>query len=96
MGEVGAGKSSLLASIFGEMIKFHGNINVNGSISYVGQQAWLQNTTLKNNILFGKQCYNEYYQQIVSACALEADINLLPGKDLTEIGEKVIIKSMII
>ena len=90
VGEVGSGKTSLLASLFGELVKFQGAMNLNGTFSYVPQQAWLQNTSLKNNILFGRQLNEKLYDQVVSACALEADINLLPSMDSTEIGEKVI------
>jgi ABC-type multidrug transport system fused ATPase/permease subunit len=79
----------LLSSLFGETFKFNGHINLNGSIAYVSQQAWLQNTTLKDNILFGKHFNENYYKQVVSACALESDISILPSGDSTEIGEKV-------
>jgi ABC-type transport system involved in cytochrome bd biosynthesis fused ATPase/permease subunit len=47
IGTVGSGKSSLLSALLGEMYKFNGTINVNGSISYVPQQAWIQNATVK-------------------------------------------------
>lgn len=47
VGVVGAGKSSLLSAILGEMEKTQGAINVEGSVAYVPQQAWIQNMTLK-------------------------------------------------
>ena len=47
VGVVGAGKSSLLSAILGEMEKTQGGINVEGSVAYVPQQAWIQNMTLK-------------------------------------------------
>ena len=86
---MGSGKTSLLASLFGELVKYQGEINVHGTFSYVPQQAWLQNTSLKGNILFGRPLNEKLYDQAVSACALQADINLLPAMDSTEIGEKV-------
>ena len=55
IGGVGSGKTSLISAVLGEMHKAKGNINVNGSMAYVPQQAWMQNATLKNNILFGKK-----------------------------------------
>ena len=39
----------------GEMQKVRGEKVVNGSISYVAQQAWIQNLTLKDNILFSSR-----------------------------------------
>ena len=47
VGTVGSGKSSLLSGLLGEMHKYNGTINVNGTISYVPQQAWIQNATVK-------------------------------------------------
>ena len=89
VGQVGSGKSSLLMGLLGEMHKFNGEINVNGSIAYVPQQAWIQNETLRNNIVFGKEYSEELYNQVISACALVPDLNILPGGDSIEIGEKV-------
>ncbi len=88
VGNVGSGKSSLLSSILGEMIKLNGKINLNGSISYIPQQSWIQNATVKENILFGKLYDKDFYDKIVSACALTPDFNILPAGDQTEIGEK--------
>ena len=60
-----------------------------GSIAYVAQQAWIQNATLEENILFGKRREDVKYDQILDGCALKPDLEILPGKDQTEIGEKV-------
>jgi ABC-type transport system involved in cytochrome bd biosynthesis fused ATPase/permease subunit len=71
------------------MNKFCGKINVDGSLSYVPQQPWIQNETIKQNILFGKD-YNEiFYKTVIEKCALIADLNILPAGDATEIGERV-------
>ena len=59
------------------------------------QQAWIQNQTLKNNILFGKEYSAHKYNKVIEACALRADLDILPGGDMTEIGEKVRITIMI-
>uniref|UniRef100_A0A8D0HEU4 Uncharacterized protein n=1 Tax=Sphenodon punctatus TaxID=8508 RepID=A0A8D0HEU4_SPHPU len=59
-----------------------------GSVAYVPQQAWIQNATLKDNILFGSVLEETRYHQVLEACALLPDLQLLPGGDLTEIGEK--------
>ena len=55
------------------------------------QQAWVQNATLQDNILFGKDFHHSYYHKIVKASALQQDIDMLPGGDSTEIGEKVVV-----
>ncbi|XP_067676618.1 multidrug resistance-associated protein 1-like isoform X2 [Haliotis asinina] len=88
VGQVGAGKSSLVSAMLGEMEKMEGFVNMKGSIAYVPQQAWIQNETLQNNILFGKPMDEKLYDKVVSACALNKDLEILSGGDQTEIGEK--------
>ena len=48
----------------------------------------MQNATLKDNILFGKMLNKRVYERSIEACALRSDIDILPGGDQTEIGEK--------
>lgn len=88
VGTVGSGKSSLLSALLGEMDKISGRVNTLGKIAYVPQQAWIQNATLQDNILFGRSMDRKRYDQIIEACALKPDIEILPGGDQTEIGEK--------
>ncbi|NXO28683.1 MRP3 protein, partial [Cisticola juncidis] len=88
VGHVGCGKSSLVSALLGEMEKLEGEVAVKGSVSYVPQQAWIQNATLKDNILFGQAFNEEKYQNALEACALKTDLEVLPGGDQTEIGEK--------
>ncbi|KAK3909098.1 Multidrug resistance-associated protein 1 [Frankliniella fusca] len=88
VGGVGSGKSSLLSALLGEMDKISGRVNSKGAVAYVPQQAWIQNATLKDNILFGKSVDNNRYVKVVDACALKSDFDMLPGGDQTEIGEK--------
>jgi len=63
-------------------------IIVNGSISYSSQIYWVRNDTLKNNVLFFKEFNENKYNEVIKISQLEHDIEILPGKDLTEIGEK--------
>ena len=58
-------------------------------MSYVPQQAWIQNNTLRENIIFGKTYEKDRYNRILDACALRPDLKILSDGDMTEIGEKV-------
>lgn len=88
VGSVGCGKTSLVSALLGEMQKLDGEVNVDGRIAYVSQQAWIQNATLQDNITFGRPFNKELYNKVIDACALRADLAMLPGGDQTEIGEK--------
>ncbi|KAI0215965.1 Multidrug resistance-associated protein 1 [Lamellibrachia satsuma] len=87
VGQVGSGKSSLISALLGEMELVEGHVNVRGSVAYVPQQAWIQNATVKENILFSKGLRESRYQKVIDACALRPDLDILPGGDETEIGE---------
>nr|XP_023677559.1 multidrug resistance-associated protein 1-like [Paramormyrops kingsleyae] len=88
VGHVGSGKSSLLSALLGEMEKRSGRVCLKGSVAYVPQQAWIQNAFLRDNITFGLEKKESWYQQVVEACALRPDLKILPAGDATEIGEK--------
>ncbi|XP_068990931.1 multidrug resistance-associated protein 1 isoform X8 [Neodiprion pinetum] len=88
VGSVGSGKSSLVSALLGEMDRLGGRVNTKGSIAYVSQQAWIQNATLQDNILFGKSLDKSLYNRVIEACALKPDLEMLPAGDKTEIGEK--------
>ena len=74
VGTVGSGKSSILAAILGEMEKIQGRIATQGSIAYVAQQAWIQNLSLKDNILFGQTYDLQKYNKVIDV--VEAANNL--------------------
>ncbi|XP_073684496.1 ATP-binding cassette sub-family C member 3 isoform X2 [Garra rufa] len=88
VGHVGCGKTSLVSALLGEMEKQEGQITIRGSVAYVPQQAWIQNATLRDNILFGRPYVEQKYRCVLEACALTPDLEVLPGGDQTEIGEK--------
>ena len=58
-------------------------------MAYVAQQAWIQNATVRDNILFGRPYDEGRYEAVLDACALRQDLAILPAGDKTEIGEKV-------
>ncbi|KAK6059581.1 hypothetical protein COOONC_02793 [Cooperia oncophora] len=89
VGTVGAGKSSLLAALLGEMEKLHGYVGRRGMVAYVPQLPWIRNSTLRDNIIMEKPFDKAFYEEIIEACALRADLVQLSDGDQTEIGEKV-------
>uniref|UniRef100_A0A8C4NUQ3 ABC-type glutathione-S-conjugate transporter n=1 Tax=Dicentrarchus labrax TaxID=13489 RepID=A0A8C4NUQ3_DICLA len=88
VGHVGSGKSSLLSAMLGETEKRTGRVSVKGSVAYVPQQAWIQNATVQDNIIFGREKMKTWYHRVLEACALLPDLDILPAGDATEIGEK--------
>ena len=70
--------------------------SLQGSLAFVPQQAWIQNATLRDNILFGSPHEEDRFQDVIKACALAPDLELLPGGDLTEIGEKVRLRLLLL
>ncbi|KAG1673337.1 Multidrug resistance-associated protein 4 [Nymphon striatum] len=88
IGEVGSGKTSLLKTILKEMVVNNGSIKVRGKTAYVCQQSWIFSDTLKNNILFGSIYDQERYNNIINACCLSMDINMMPHGDETVVGER--------
>ncbi|XP_054158120.1 ATP-binding cassette sub-family C member 2-like [Oppia nitens] len=89
VGRVGSGKSSLFSAILGDMYQTGGQRStIAGSVSYVPQTAWIQNMTLRDNIVFVSEYESTKYERVVNACALKTDFDLLPARDLSEIGEK--------
>ena len=63
-------------------------IRINGRIAYVQQTPWIQNKTIRDNILYGLPLDKERYVDCIGLCELERDLEILPAGDLTEIGEK--------
>ncbi|KAF9206079.1 Multidrug resistance-associated protein 1 [Haplosporangium sp. Z 27] len=88
VGRVGQGKTSLLEAIIGSMYKRQGSASTYGKVAYAPQQAWIINSTLRDNILFGSEFDQEKYDKIIYATGLIPDIEILPAGDLTEIGER--------
>lgn len=88
VGDVGSGKSSLVAALLGQMKQISGERKLYGSVCYVPQEAWLLNMSFRENIIFGTEFDPEHYKKTIEVCALERDIKLMADGDLTEIGER--------
>ncbi|KZO92802.1 ABC transporter [Calocera viscosa TUFC12733] len=88
VGAVGSGKSSLLQGLIGEMRKLEGDVTFGGSVGYCSQTAWIQNATVRDNIIFGQPFEEKRYWNAVRDACLEADLEMLPNYDFTEVGER--------
>ncbi|KAG0359172.1 hypothetical protein BGZ54_010080 [Gamsiella multidivaricata] len=101
VGPTGSGKSALLLALLGELERLEGSMYLprldydqdpsyegGSGIAYVSQTAWLQNSTIRENILFGKDFDQDRYDAVVEGCALVTDFEILESGDKTEIGEQ--------
>ncbi|KAK3844230.1 MAG: hypothetical protein J3R72DRAFT_482430 [Linnemannia gamsii] len=101
VGPTGSGKSAMLLALLGELDRLEGNHYMprldyglssskeeGSGLAYVAQTAWLQNTSIRNNILFGREFDQERYDAVVEGCALTTDFEILEFGDSTEIGEQ--------
>ncbi|KAF8722474.1 P-loop containing nucleoside triphosphate hydrolase protein, partial [Rhizoctonia solani] len=94
IGPTGCGKTSLLMALLGEMHYTPNGANswasaLGGkSVAYSPQEPWIQNSTIRENILFGENYDEERYAKVISQCSLERDLELLESGDQTEVGER--------
>jgi ATP-binding cassette subfamily C (CFTR/MRP) protein 1 len=87
VGRIGAGKTALLQALLGDVRQTRGEVNFGGTLSYVSQQSWIQNATLRDNITFGAEELDEVrLRDAIETCALSRDIEQLAGGLETEIG----------
>ena len=59
---------------------------IQNAVAFVSQIPWIENATIKDNILFGLPFDGRRYHKVLSSCALEKDLDMLPDGELTEIG----------
>jgi ABC-type multidrug transport system fused ATPase/permease subunit len=89
VGDVGCGKSSLIAALLGQIRQVRGDtVKVYGSTAYMSQEAWLLNMTLRENVLFGKPMDTSRYREVIRVAGLQRDLTLLIAGDQTEIAER--------
>lgn len=86
-GASGSGKTTLLLAILGETIKEAGEVTRPGDVAFSSQTPWLQNATIKNNILFNSEYEEIRYKRVIEACCLPVDLAELSDGDETEVGE---------
>ncbi|KAJ0621156.1 putative ABC-type xenobiotic transporter [Helianthus annuus] len=89
VGGTGEGKTSLISAMLGEIPPWENSTAIiRGTAAYVPQISWIFNATVRENILFGSKFEASRYWKTVQVTALQHDLDILPGHDLTEIGER--------
>lgn len=59
---------------------------IDSAIAYVSQTPWIENASVRQNILFDLPHDATRYDMVLSACALKKDLDMLTDGDLTDIG----------
>ncbi|KAF8825214.1 hypothetical protein HHX47_DHR7000133 [Lentinula edodes] len=97
VGSTGSGKTSMLMALLGEMHFIPHNSGLHQpwfnlprgrGVAYAAQESWVQNATIKENIIFDSPFEATRYRQVLHQCALEKDLELFQAGDETEVGEK--------
>ena len=93
IGKTGSGKSSLLNSVFNEMFMAESkgtnpSVKINGSVSYLPQNAKLMSKTIKDNILFFSDYDEVKYKDAIHYSSMTNDLNILLDRDQTMLGDK--------
>lgn len=88
IGKVGAGKSSIIQAILGELPIESGTLHVEGTLSYASQEPWIFTGTIRENILFGLPYDRKRFSDVVGICALKRDFDLFPYGDKTIVGDR--------
>ncbi|KAF4340908.1 multidrug resistance-associated 1 [Fusarium beomiforme] len=87
IGSVGSGKSTLMKALLGELQPYKGFVYSDARrIAFVDQKPWIQNLTIRQNILGVSTYHKTWYDRVVHACGLEQDIAEMPDKDATKAG----------
>ncbi|DBA03050.1 TPA: hypothetical protein N0F65_003238 [Lagenidium giganteum] len=87
-GSVGAGKSILVRALLEDHFGHNGAPITkprHWNAAYCPQEHWLQTLTIKDNIMFGSAWDNTKYMQVLDACGLNEDLQLLAEGDLTRV-----------
>lgn len=89
VGSTGEGKTSLVSAMLGELPPIaDSTVVLRGTVAYVPQVSWIFNATVRDNVLFGSVFDPIRYERAINVTELRHDLELLPGGDLTEIGER--------
>ncbi|PWI71738.1 Na/K ATPase alpha 1 subunit [Purpureocillium lilacinum] len=96
IGPVGSGKSALLQSLLGELsvvtpagavLEEH-LLDQNGGAAYCSQEPWLENGTIRQNVIGAYPYEESWFNRVVRSCCLDTDLSQLSQRDLTAVGSK--------
>ncbi|KAF8830087.1 hypothetical protein HHX47_DHR2000412 [Lentinula edodes] len=94
VGPTGSGKTSVLMALLSEMHfvpsgpeSWYGLPRASG-VAYAAQESWVQNATIRDNVIFGADFDEERYKKVIYQCCLDRDLMLFEAGDQTEVGEK--------
>ena len=92
IGPVGSGKSALLYTLLGEIKISSGKVSfpnhLRSNIAYLPQEAYIINSSLEENILFGNHISTNQLDHAINLSCLDSDISKFNSGLKTEIGEK--------
>lgn len=59
---------------------------IENATAFVAQIPWIENASIKDNILFGLPFDSGRYEKVITCCALEKDLRMMIAGDMTDIG----------
>ncbi|GLG94758.1 Uncharacterized protein GBIM_01889 [Gryllus bimaculatus] len=91
-GDTSSGKTALIWALLGQINPVYGSDKLlrDGTYAYVGQNPWIMEATLRENVLFNEPFIHKRYYHVIHCCSLNDDIGQLSGGDQTLISESTL------
>ncbi|QNP95440.1 ABC transporter C family member 13 [Yarrowia lipolytica] len=88
VGGIGSGKTSLLSALTNLMLMTDGSLSFSSS-NWIGcLEPWIQNASIRENIVFGREFDADKYRHVLKVCQLASDLDHMEHGDKTMIGER--------
>ncbi|CAD8206263.1 unnamed protein product [Paramecium octaurelia] len=89
IGKTGSGKTTFLQLILKEIPYIQGQLELSDNLTfgYVEQEPFINPTTIKENILFGREYNKELFDEVLKASNFLTDLVELPDLENTVIGD---------
>jgi len=65
-----------------------GSVSVHGRIAYASQESWSFNSSILQNIMFGKPYDQKKFNEVIAVCAMKRDLKIFPYAERTLVGER--------